>query len=144
MEVRRVTPDAPAEDEPAPAARNAVILCGRVSAQAEERTLPSGDTITTTRVVVDREAVGTGRSGQARSMQRVDAIDCVARTARVRQTVRRWQPGDRVYLEGALRRRFYRGDHGLVSRVEVEVIRAKRVSGGRRAGAREPSTRAAP
>jgi len=129
-----MTPGAPAEDEPP--ARNAVILCGRVSAVAEERTLPSGDTIMTTRVVVDREAVGTGRPGQARSKQRVDAIDCVAWSARVRQTVRRWQLGDRVYLEGALRRRFYRGDHGLVSRVEVEVTRARRVSGGQRPVAR--------
>ncbi len=110
------------------AARNVVVLCGRVSTVPDERTLPSGDMLVMTRVVVDRDAPGSGRSGGGRSKQRVDAIDCVAWTARVQRSIRRWQPGDGVYVEGAIRRRFYRGDHGLVSRVEVEVTRARRLS----------------
>jgi single-strand DNA-binding protein len=115
---------------------NCVLLRGRVSMVAGERQLPSGDAIVTTRVVVDR---GTRpvKSGQARSRQRVDAIDCVAWSARVQRAVRRWSPGDEVQVEGSLRRRFYRGDRGLVSRFEVEITKARLVSPAtRRAGRR--------
>ncbi|MDX6309809.1 MAG: single-strand DNA-binding protein [Nocardioidaceae bacterium] len=108
--------------------RNEVVLCGRVSIPADERRLPSGDTIMTTRVVIDREQPRRGRSGLSRSKQRVDAIDCVAWTARAQRAIRHWQPGDRVYLEGAIRRRFYRRvDGSPASRVEVEVSRARRL-----------------
>ncbi len=119
--------------------RNEVILCGRVSILADERSLPSGDSILTTRIVVDREAPRRGTPGSGRSRQRVDAIDCVAWTARVRQTIRRWQPGDKVLVKGSIRRRFYRTDRGVVSRVEVEVTQARRLAtGGTPARARSP------
>lgn len=115
--------------------RNEVVLCGRVSILADERSLPSGDSIMTTRIVVDRE--GRRGPGSGRSRQRVDAIDCVAWTARVRQTIRRWQPGDEVLVKGSIRRRFYRTDRGVVSRVEVEVTQARRlVTAGARTRAR--------
>lgn len=110
------------------AGRNEVILCGRVSILADERSLPSGDAIMTTRIVVDRGATRRGVPGAGRSRQRVDAIDCVAWTAKVRQTIRRWQPGDEVFVRGAIRRRFYRTDRGVVSRVEVEVTEARRLA----------------
>jgi single-strand DNA-binding protein len=128
-----MTPD---EDGIAPraAARNEVVLCGRVSVPADERHLPSGDTIMTTRVIIDREP-RKGRTGQSRSKQRVDAIDCVAWTARVQRTIRRWRPGDRVYLEGAIRRRFYRTERGPVSRVEIEVTQARLLAPAERAEA---------
>ncbi len=110
-------------------ALNRVLLCGRVSAPADERKLPSGDTIMTTRVVIDRDVRRSG-SGSARSRQRIDAIDCVAWTSRVQRTIRRWRPGDLVYVEGAIRRRFYRSERGPVSRVEVEVTRARLLEAG--------------
>ena len=108
--------------------RNEVILTGRVAAVAVERRLPSGDVLICTRLVIDRP--GRRRAtGSARSRQRVDAIDCVGWTARVQRTMRGWQPGDQVYVEGSIRRRFYRTATGsAVSRVEVEVSRAKRAS----------------
>jgi single-strand DNA-binding protein len=107
--------------------RNEVILTGRVAMTAVERQLPSGDVVVTTRVVVDRPGRRNG-SGSARSRQRVDAIDCVAWTARAQRTIRGWQPGDQVYIEGSIRRRFFRADGGAVSRVEVEVTKARRAS----------------
>ena len=110
--------------------RNEVILCGRVAIPADERNLPSGDTVLKTRIIVDRGAGRRGAPGAGRSRQRVDAIDCVAWTARVRQTIRRWRPGDRVFVRGAIRRRFYRTDRGPVSRVEVEVTEARRLAPG--------------
>ena len=109
------------------AARNEVVLCGRVGMAASERSLPSGDTVLPTRIIVDRPTPRSTRSGSGRSRQRVDAIDCVAWTGRLRQTMRRWEPGDQVLVSGALRRRFYRTSAGPVSRFEVEVTEARRL-----------------
>jgi single-strand DNA-binding protein len=102
-------------------ARNEVILWGRVSAPPDERELPSGDSIVTVRIVVGRD--GAARS---RSSQRVDTIDCVGWTVRAQRSMRRWAAGDQVELEGAIRRRFYRGVAGPVSRVEVEVLSCRK------------------
>lgn len=102
--------------------RNEVVLCGRVAAPAEERELPSGDTIVTARVIVDRDPQASGRSSQ-----RVDTIDCVAWTARVQRSLRQWEAGQPVQVEGAIRRRFFRGTTGAVSRVEVEIKATRRL-----------------
>jgi single-strand DNA-binding protein len=106
----------------APTARNEVLLCGRVAAPAEQRELPSGDTIVTARVIVDRDSAARGRSAQ-----RVDTIDCVAWGSRVQRSLLRWQVGQFVQVEGAIRRRFFRGETGPVSRVEVEVTATRRL-----------------
>ena len=96
---------------------NEVRLVGRVSGQPEERVLPSGDRLVTFRVVVARE--------QPRGRQTVDALECVAWSARCRRSVSRWADGDIVELSGSLRRRFYRAGVATVSRVEVETSRAR-------------------
>ncbi|MGH3471678.1 MAG: single-stranded DNA-binding protein [Nocardioidaceae bacterium] len=101
---------------------NDVVLCGRVAVLATERELPSGDTIVTTRIVVDRDP-----SARAKSAQRVDTLDCVAWTTRAQRSIRSWQPGDEVHVAGSIRRRFFRGVAGPVSRVEVEVKVARRL-----------------
>ena len=103
-----------ASDEPS--ARNEVVLCGRVAASAEERELPSGDTIMTARLIVDRVDAALGRS-----TQRVDTIDCVAWLRRVQRSMRGWEQGERVEITGSIRRRFFRGAAGPASRVEVEI-----------------------
>lgn len=105
-------------------ATNQVILRGRVAAAPTERTLPSGDLMLTLRVIVDRPQP----SGRTRSRQRVDTLDCVVWNGRVQRGVRAWRAGDQVQVEGAIRRRFFRGASGPVSRVEVEVSRARRIS----------------
>jgi single-strand DNA-binding protein len=116
-----------AGQQPGVESRNEVVLCGRVSMAADERSLPSGDTVLTTRVIVDRPPPRRRSAGSGRSRQPVDAIDCVAWTARVRQIIRRWQPGDVVEVSGSIRRRFYRIDGRPVSRVEVEISQARRL-----------------
>lgn len=98
-------------------AANEVRLVGRVSGRPEERVLPSGDRLVTFRVVVTRH--------QPRGRQTVDALECVAWTARCRRSVARWDDGDVVELSGSLRRRFYRAGAATVSRVEVETSRAR-------------------
>lgn len=101
------------------AAVNEVRLQGRLSQQPEERTLPSGDVLWTFRIVVQRPAAA-GRAP-------VDAIECVAWTARVRRSVATWAAGDVVAVDGSLRRRFFRTPGGTGSRVEVEVSQVRMV-----------------
>ncbi|HEX3706266.1 MAG TPA: single-stranded DNA-binding protein [Mycobacteriales bacterium] len=98
--------------------RNEVAITGRLSAMAEARELPSGDEVVAWRIIVDRPA-GAERAG-------IDAVDCVAFNARVRRAALRWQPGETIAVEGALRRRFWRSPSGTASRFEVEVARATR------------------
>jgi single-strand DNA-binding protein len=120
------TPATQADAGRATPARNEVVLCGRVAAAAKERQLPSGDTIVTVRIVVDRDA-----QAMSRSSQRVDTIDCVAWTGRLQRSIRAWEAGQRVRVDGAIRRRFFRGASGVGSRVEVEVRSAKRLTSPR-------------
>ncbi len=98
---------------------NRVLLVGRVSAEPELRSLPSGDPLWTARVVVSRHP-------PTQSTRRVvDTVDCAAWTARVQRSVSRWRAGDLVEVEGSLRRRFYGPAGQKASRVEVEVGRAR-------------------
>lgn len=114
-------------------AANTVRLRGRVTQEPVERQLPSGDVIVTFRVSVAR---GCRTPLTARSRQTADWVDCVATGPGTRRRALAWRPGDLVEVEGALRRRFYRTPGAAVSRLEVEVSRA------RRAPATEPKRRA--
>jgi single-strand DNA-binding protein len=112
--------------------RNEVVIVGRISKPAIAKQLPSGDEITTWRLVVDRP---TG------STPRFDVVDCVAFGARVRRQSLTWAPDEIIEIGGALRRRYWRGPGGLQSRCEVAVSTAARVG---RPVARRRSRVAAP
>ncbi|HVT21246.1 MAG TPA: single-stranded DNA-binding protein [Mycobacteriales bacterium] len=99
--------------------RNEVHVTGRLSTYVDERVLPSGDEVVSWRLIVDRPAEGE-RAG-------IDAIDCVAFATRLRRAAVKWQPGEVIEVDGALRRRFWRNDAGTASRFEVEVSRAVRL-----------------
>ncbi len=113
---------------------NSVKLRGRVSSAPVERELPSGDAIVTFRLSVPRPAGAGGarartKAGPGKGSRAVsDWVDCVVWTGRVRRTVRSWQTGDQVEIEGALRRRFFRVSNGASTRVEVEVLAGRRIS----------------
>lgn len=102
---------------------NAVHLVGRVSWGPEVRTLPSGDEVVQLRVVVPR----TPRRGQRAG---VDALDIACWSARTRAVALRLGIDDVVDVEGSLRRRFFAGAAGRVSRHEVEARRLRRVRPG--------------
>lgn len=97
---------------------NCVVLRGRVSTAPEARELPSGTDIVTLRLSVPRAATPMTRG----SRQTADWVDCSAWGGKVRRTVSGWRAGDVVEVEGALRRRFYRGGGGTATRLEVEVL----------------------
>ncbi len=105
------------DDEPVVDEVNEVRLVGRVSGAPQQRVLPSGDELWTFRVVVPRPP--------ADRRQPVDALECVAWSARTRRSVSRWADGDLVEVSGSVRRRFYRAGGATVSRVEVEAAKAR-------------------
>lgn len=98
---------------------NEVRLVGRISIDAQERELPSGDRMAQLRVVVPRAAdAGPGR---------VDTIDVACWSARTRRSARGLKAQDTVEVVGALRRRFFRTGTVTVSRYEVEALTLKRL-----------------
>jgi single-strand DNA-binding protein len=101
---------------------NEVRIAGRVSGEVAEKVLPSGDLLVGFRVVARRPGPGPTR---------VDTIEVSARSSRARTAAGRLAHGDRVEVEGALRRRFFRGGGGPTSRYEVEAVAVRRL---RRAG----------
>jgi single-strand DNA-binding protein len=116
----RAARTAPLRGEPAD---NAVLLRGRLSSAAVERELPSGTVIISFRLSVPRARTPM----TAGSAQSVDWVDCTAWTARLRRSVATWAVGDPVEVSGSLRRRFYRAGDGAATRLEVEVLAARRV-----------------
>jgi single-strand DNA-binding protein len=107
--------------------RNEVQLTGRLAAPAVDTRMPSGDVLTTWRLVVDR---GPSKRPLPEGVRptTVDALDCVAWVPTVQRAAASWSAGDVVAVEGALRRRFWRGGTGGTSRCEIEVVKAKRVA----------------
>lgn len=95
---------------------NTVTLRGRLSADPQERELPSGDRIVTFRLVVARPDPARRRSRQA-----CDVIECVAWTSRLRTKTRRFTAKDTIEVTGALRRRFTRTAGSLASYFSVEL-----------------------
>src|SRR3712207_3549758 len=100
--------------------RNDVVLRGRLSAPAELRTLPSGDTLVSFRLVVRRP--GPPVRGQS-----VDVLSCISYDRSLQRRVAAWQPGDVVEVEGALQRRFWRTGGGTASVCEVNCRRGRKV-----------------
>ncbi len=105
---------------------NTVVLRGRVSAAPTERELPSGARIASFRLSVARAPtpMTTG------SRQTTDWVDCTAWSGRSRRAVASWDVGDQVEVNGALRRRFFRAGEAASTRLEVEVVSARRVRAG--------------
>ncbi|MEZ0071234.1 single-stranded DNA-binding protein [Planotetraspora sp. GP83] len=98
---------------------NQVSLVGRLSMEPADRELPSGSLLTQWRLAVRRPPDHPG-------CQRSDAIECATFDDEVRDMVTGWRIDDVVEVEGALRRRWWRGG----SRYEVEVRTARRLEEG--------------
>ncbi len=111
---------------------NVVHLCGRVSAVDPPRELPSGDSVVTLRVVVPRPARAAGPRQRTKDSPpprtQVDTIDVACWSAMTRRTAAGLAADDRVEVEGALRRRFFRAGGAPASRYEVEASRLRRVT----------------
>ena len=106
---------------------NEVALVGRVSRPPEEKELPSGDVLVLFSLTVDRPPSRRPVPEGSRAVT-TDTIDCVAWSAGARRAARGFAPDDVVRVEGALQRRFWRGERGVTSKCEVEVAAVKRLA----------------
>lgn len=114
-----------------PELANWVYLRGRLAADPIDRDMPSGDVLTTFRMIVTRPANARGT---------VDTIECVADRPRPRRTLGRAHAGDELEVIGNLRRRFWRGPAGVTSRYSVAVESVKILSPVRRGDASRART----
>ena len=95
---------------------NDVLLRGRVSAEAIERELPSGDKVVEFRLIVTRSK-GEG----------VDTLDIGAWSAKARRSALSLKPAEWIEVAGSVHRRFWKGADGLASRWQVEAIEIVRI-----------------
>jgi single-strand DNA-binding protein len=89
--------------------RNEVRLVGDLTREARIRSLPDGTEVSSFVLRVRSE---TGTS---------ETVECVARSAALRNRLAARHPGDTLEVSGSLRHRFWRGTGGTMSRYEVEV-----------------------
>ncbi len=121
MSTQDITRGAEADDRTVPT--NQVLVRGRVSSGPQQRELPSGSVVVGVRLSIERSPTPMTKG----SRQQVDWVDCSAWGALQRRAVGTWREGDLVEVTGALRRRTSRGPRGLITRLEVEVLRARMV-----------------
>ncbi|MEO9199431.1 MAG: single-stranded DNA-binding protein [Antricoccus sp.] len=101
---------------------NSVVLIGRLSGTPEVRELPSGDQLTSWRLVVRRPA---GTRAGAPSARSIDTVDCSSLSKAIIGRSARWPDGTWLHVEGSLRRRFWQTPTGPRSRYDVEVATAR-------------------
>ncbi|OUC94638.1 single-stranded DNA-binding protein [Streptosporangium minutum] len=99
--------------------RNEVVLVGRLPEAVRIRSLQSGSTLGSWRVIVRRQQRGRGT--------RVDTIPCVSFEPEVTVVVAEWLPDDMVEVVGSLRRRWWGSEGSKSSGYEVEVRSARRL-----------------
>jgi single-strand DNA-binding protein len=95
---------------------NDVLLRGRVSDTAVEKTLPSGDKVVEFRLIVSRLEL----SG-------VDTLDIAAWSAKSRRSASTLKPDEWIEVSGAIHRRFWKSPSGLASRWQVEAAEIRRI-----------------
>ena len=95
---------------------NDVVLRGRVSKEAAEKVLPSGDKVVEFRLIITRET----RTG-------VDTLDIGAWSSKSRRTALTLKADDWVEVSGSIHRRFWCAPTGLASRWQVEAVEISRI-----------------
>ena len=95
---------------------NDLMLRGRVSAQAVEKELPSGDKVVEFRLIVTR----LERGG-------VDTLDIAAWSSKMRRSALTLKEGEWIEISGSIHRRFWSGPSGVASRWQVEAAEIVRI-----------------
>jgi single-strand DNA-binding protein len=95
---------------------NDVLLRGRVSQEAVEKVLPSGDKVVEFRLIVSR----VKQAG-------VDTLDIGSWSAKSRRTALSLVPDEWVEISGSIHRRFWSSPSGLASRWQVEAVEISRI-----------------
>ena len=95
---------------------NDVLLRGRVSREAIEKELPSGDKVVEFRLIITREKL----SG-------VDTLDIGAWSAKARRSALTLKADEWIEISGSIHRRFWSAPTGLASRWQVEAAEISRI-----------------
>lgn len=95
---------------------NDLLLRGRVSQEAIEKELPSGDKVVEFRLIVSREK----QSG-------VDTLDIGAWSAKARRVALTLTADEWIEVSGSIHRRFWSAPTGLASRWQVEAVEITRI-----------------
>jgi len=95
---------------------NDVLRRGRVSQEAVEKELPSGDKVVEFRLIVTRD-----------NQPGVDTLDIGSWSAKSRRTALSLVPDEWVEISGSIHRRFWSGPAGLASRWQVEAVEISRI-----------------
>jgi single-strand DNA-binding protein len=85
---------------------NDLLLRGRVSAQAVEKELPSGDKVVEFRLIVSR----LERGG-------VDTLDIAAWSSKMRRSALTLKEGEWIEISGSIHRRVWSGPTGEIARI---------------------------
>lgn len=95
---------------------NDLVLRGRVSQEAIEKELPSGDKVVEFRLIVTRDK----RSG-------VDTLDIGSWSAKARRVALTLKADEWIEVSGSIHRRFWSAPTGLASRWQVEAVEISRI-----------------
>lgn len=95
---------------------NDLVLRGRVSREAIEKELPSGDKVVEFRLIITREKT-TG----------VDTLDIGAWSSKSRKIALTLKADEWVEVSGSIHRRFWSAPTGLTSRWQVEAVEISRI-----------------
>jgi single-strand DNA-binding protein len=95
---------------------NDCLLRGRVSGEAVDRELPSGEHVVEFRLIITRDE----REG-------VDTLDIAAWSSKNRRSALSLKPGEWIEVAGSIRRRFWQGPAGLASRWQIEATSITRI-----------------
>lgn len=95
---------------------NDVLLRGRVSRNAIEKELPSGDKVVEFRLIVTRD-----------KQPGVDTLDIASWSAKSRRIALSLTSDEWVEVSGAIHRRFWSGPTGPASRWQVEAVEISRI-----------------
>lgn len=101
--------------------RNQVMLVGKLSGAPEEKTLPSGDTLLSWRLVIRR------KPGRRRSSP-VDSLPCVTFDQDTADAVLAMRSGDYMEVEGSLRCRIFGPPKAKIWRYDVEANAARPIA----------------
>jgi len=95
---------------------NDVLLRGRVSREAIQKELPSGDKVVEFRLIVSRD-----------KLPGVDTLDIGAWSAKSRRSALTLKADEWVEISGSIHRRFWSAPTGLASRWQVEAVEISRI-----------------
>lgn len=111
---------------------NVAVLLGRLTADPEIRTIPSGVEVMNFTIAVDRPV---GRNGE----KQADFIDCVAWRSTATFISKYFHKGDMISVSGTIQTRSYEFEGKKRKATEIQVESAGFTGSGRSAGTSTPT-----